>query len=210
MANTTYDDDELKKRLGQQTDYNEEYEAEEDEDYNDEPNDETDENVDDEADNDEACDEDSENETDGDDVEEETDEKYANTRDRDVADAKKAIRALRNLTTDDDESMPHNGRMKLSAIPGGDMLGGKWFRKQFWFIVMLAGMFIVYISNRYYCQQEMLETKALNDTLLDRRYKALTRSSQLKEKTRRSYIEETLVDTMLQTANTPSFNLKIE
>ena len=142
--------------------------------------------------------------------EDEETETYASTRDRDVADAEHALRALRDLTSDNDEQMPHNGKIKLSAILGGDMLGGQWFRKQFWFIVTLTAMLIVYISNRYYCQQEMLETKALSDTLLDRRYKALTRSSQLKEKTRRSYIEESLVDTTLQTANTPSFNLKIE
>ena len=90
------------------------------------------------------------------------------------------------------------------------MLGGHWFRQQFWFIVMVVGMIIVYVSNRYSCQQEMIETKVLSDTLLDRRYKALTRSSQLKEKMRRSYIEETLVDTNLQTSNTPLFYLKVD
>jgi len=46
--------------------------------------------------------------------------------------------------------------------------------------------------------------------LLDRRYKALTRSSQLKERTRRSYIEQNLPDSALQTAKTPSFNLPVE
>ena len=66
---------------------------------------------------------------------------------------------------------------KPSAILGGDMLGGQWFRKQFWFIVTLTAMLIVYISNRYYCQQEMLETKALSDTLLDRRYSPRAQAS---------------------------------
>ena len=77
-------------------------------------------------------------------------------------------------------------------------------------MVMLVGMAIVYVSNRYSCQQEMLETKVLSDTLLDRRYKALTRSSQLKERTRRSRIEESLVDTTLRTSITPSYNLRVE
>ena len=75
---------------------------------------------------------------------------------------------------------------------------------------MVLFMVIVYINNRYTCQQKMIEQRALNDTLLDRRYKALTRSSQLKERMRRSYIEEALTDTTLQTANTPSFNLKVD
>ena len=71
-------------------------------------------------------------------------------------------------------------------------------------------MLIVYVSNRYSCQQEQILTKVLNDTLTDRRYKALTRSSQLKERMRRSYIEESLVDTTLQTAVTPSFYLQVD
>ncbi len=133
-----------------------------------------------------------------------------NRGERDVADAKNALQALRTLTTDEDEPLERKGRITLASILGGDMLGGKWFRKQFWFIVMVVGMVIVYVGNRYACQQEMLETKVLSDTLLDRRYKALTRSSQLKEKTRRSNIEESLADSTLQTSSTPLYNLKVD
>ena len=75
---------------------------------------------------------------------------------------------------------------------------------------MLVAMTIVYVSNRYSCQQEMIQSKLLTDTLLDCRYKALTRSSELKERTRRSYIEKSLTDTTLQTSNTPSFNLPVD
>lgn len=128
-------------------------------------------------------------------------------------DKKKALKALRELTADEDNPVGMEGshtKITLSSILGGDMLGGRWFRRQFWFIVMVVGMLIVYVSNRYSCQQEMIQTKMLTDTLLDRRYKALTRSSQLKEKTRRSYIEDALTDTTLQTPNTPSFNLKVD
>lgn len=126
---------------------------------------------------------------------------------------KKALKALRELTADEDNPVgveEGHTKITLSSILGGDMLGGRWFRRQFWFIVMVVGMIIVYVSNRYSCQQEMIQTKMLSDTLLDRRYKALTRSSQLKEKTRRSYIEDALTDTTLQTPNTPSFNLRVD
>ena len=123
---------------------------------------------------------------------------------------KNALQALREITSEDDDGVDSHSKVTLSSILGGDMLGGQWFRRQFWFIVMIVGMLIIYVSNRYSCQQEMIETKVLNDTLLDRCYKALTRSSQLKERMRRSYIEETLVDTTLQTANTPSFYLKVD
>lgn len=125
---------------------------------------------------------------------------------------KKALRALRNLTSDDDnpEGEGEHIKITLSSILGGDILGGRWFKRQIWYIVMLVAMTIVYVSNRYSCQQEMIQSKLLTDTLLDCRYKALTRSSELKERTRRSYIEKSLTDTTLQTSNTPSFNLPVD
>lgn len=122
----------------------------------------------------------------------------------------KALTAFRNLTAEADNGVTGEKHVSLSSILGGDILGGRWFFRQFWFIVMVVGMLILYVSNRYACQHEMIEGKNLNDTLLDRRYKALTRSSQLKEKTRRSRIEESLVDTTLKTAVTPSFKLVVE
>lgn len=119
------------------------------------------------------------------------------------------LQALRDLTSDEDEVPEPHKRITLTNILGGDMLGGQWFRRNFFFMLMIVAMVVIYVGNRYGCQKEMIRTKMLTDTLLDRRYKALTRSSQLKEKTRRSYIEEALIDTTLQTANTPSYNLKV-
>lgn len=122
------------------------------------------------------------------------------------------LKAIRTLTADEDNAPTQTAHSKitLASILGGDILGGKWFRRQFWFIVMIVAMVIVYVSNRYSCQQEMIQTKMLTDTLLDRRYKALTRSSQLKEKMRRSVIEGSLADTTLQTANTPLFKVQVD
>lgn len=125
-------------------------------------------------------------------------------------DGQKALQAFRDLTADDDGNVGARSKVTLASILGGDILGGRWFRKQFWYMVMIVAMLIVYVSNRYSCQQEQILTKVLNDTLVDRRYKALTRSSQLKERMRRSYIEESLVDTTLQTAVTPSFYLQVD
>ena len=125
--------------------------------------------------------------------------------------AKETLEALREITSDEDRPSPSALRkLSLSAILGGDILGGKWFRKQFWFLMMIVVMLIIYVSNRYSCQQEMIERKALTDTLLYRRYKALTRSAELKERTRRSHIEESLTDTALQTPSTPMFNLNVD
>ena len=126
------------------------------------------------------------------------------------ADFRSTLRELRSFTSDESEDEYVNRKVTLATILGGDIWAGPWFRRQFVYIMMVLFMVIVYINNRYTCQQKMIEQRALNDTLLDRRYKALTRSSQLKERMRRSYIEEALTDTTLQTANTPSFNLKVD
>lgn len=56
----------------------------------------------------------------------------------------------------------------------------------------------------------MIDRINLSDTLLDARYKALTRSSELLERTLRSRVEESLADSTLRTPTTPPYLLKIE
>ena len=99
--------------------------------------------------------------------------------------------------------------MSLRTVLGGDILASGWFRRQFWFIVLVVVMCIFYISNRYACQKEMIESTKLEDTLLDRRYKALTISSQLKELTRPSVVEEHLSDTALKVSTDPIYSLPV-
>ena len=82
----------------------------------------------------------------------------------------KFLRAFRNLTSDEDKPGESGTRISLRSILGGDILSGEWFQKQIWYILMLVVMIIFYTSNRYACQQEILETNNLNVTLLDRRY----------------------------------------
>jgi len=127
---------------------------------------------------------------------------------RDRKNDAKAARALKKLVDDEDDNESIN--ISLRTILGGDILGGRWFRRNFWYLVLIAGMLVFYVSNRYYCQQEMIEGTRLRDTLQDRRYKALTLSGQLKELTRRSEIESQLADTTLKTATTTIYSLTVE
>ncbi len=117
--------------------------------------------------------------------------------------AREALEILKSLDEDEERV-----KVSLRTILGGDILTSGWLRKQFWFIGLITFFTIIYISNRYAYQQEMIETKKLSDTLLDRRFKSLTRSSQLLEKTLRSRVEEDLLDSTLQTAKSPSYVLK--
>ncbi len=120
----------------------------------------------------------------------------------------KARKAFRKLTDEEDDYARPN--VSLRTILGGDILGGRWFRKQFWYIVMVVIMCIIYVSNRYYCQQEMIEGTKLADTLKDRHIKALTAESQLKEMTSRSTVEEHLADTTLKPPVDRIYQLAVE
>lgn len=94
-------------------------------------------------------------------------------------------------------------------VMGGKYLIGDWLKHNIKFILFIIVLVLIYISNRYNCQQAMLEGKQLSDTLLDRKYKALTAHSQLLEKTLRSHIEENLTDSTIQ-APTEIFVIKNE
>lgn len=124
-----------------------------------------------------------------------------------VDEDRRARKALKELTRDEDGQVRTN--VSFRSILGGDILAGGWFRRQFWYIVMLVVMAIIYVSNRYYCQQEMITASRLTDTLADRRYKALTISSQIKEMTRRSVVEEQLPDSTLKTPTSPLLILPV-
>ena len=57
-------------------------------------------------------------------------------------DGQKALQALRDLTADGDGSVGSRSKVTLASILGGDILGGRWFRKQFWYMVMIVAMLI--------------------------------------------------------------------
>ncbi len=93
-------------------------------------------------------------------------------------------------------------------VMGGKYLTGAWIRHNIKYILLLIVMVLLYISNRYNCQQALIEGKQLSDTLMDRRYKALTARSQLLELTLRSNVEENLQDSTLHVPQKPIFVVK--
>ena len=66
-------------------------------------------------------------------------------------------------------------------------------------IVLCTFFAIVYITNRYSAEQEMIEIERLKTELTEMRYRALTRSSELTVRTRQSQ------DSVLQTPKEPPF-----
>ena len=62
---------------------------------------------------------------------------------------------------------------------------------------------MLYISNRYSCQRSLIEIDRLNKELLDAKYKALSSSSLLTEKSRESHILELLKANRDSTLHSP-------
>ena len=75
-------------------------------------------------------------------------------------------------------------------------------------LILLCTFFaIIYITNRYSAEQEMIEIEKLKTELTEVRYRALTRSSELTVKTRqadRKSLRQT-PDSVLQSPKEPPF-----
>jgi hypothetical protein len=101
-------------------------------------------------------------------------------------------------------------RSSLKSILGGDILATDFFRRQTKLFVLIMAFVIFYIHNRYAAQQQMIEIDRLKQELIDIKYDALTRNSELMEKSRQSRIEEYISEkeTELQTATNPPYLIK--
>lgn len=117
----------------------------------------------------------------------------------------RARKSFRQFITDDDGESPIN----LRSILGGDMFGGRRFRRQMWYFLMLCAMAVVYVANRYACQRAEIHREELTGELQDRKFKALTAAAELTEFSMRSNVEENLPDSTLQTATRAAYSLPV-
>ena len=101
-------------------------------------------------------------------------------------------------------------RTSLKNIIGGDILATDFFRRQTKLLVLIMVLILFYIHNRYACQQQMIEIDKLKKELIDIKYDALTRSSEMTEKSRQSRIEEYIAtkESDLQTSTNPPYLIK--
>lgn len=101
-------------------------------------------------------------------------------------------------------------RTALKSILGGDILDTDFFSRQAKMIVLVMVLILFYIHNRYAFQRQMIEIDTLQKVLTDVKYDALTRSSELMERSRQSRIEEYIATKKsdLQTSTTPPYLIK--
>lgn len=101
-------------------------------------------------------------------------------------------------------------RTSLRSIVGGDILATDFFRRQAGMLFLIMVLIIIYINNRYECQQQLIEIDNLKKELTDIKYDALTRSSELMERIRQSRIEEYIStrESDLQTSTNPPYLIR--
>lgn len=110
------------------------------------------------------------------------------------------------------EDLGSKKKISLKDILGGEILTGSTFRKQLGLIAICVFYIIIYITNRYQAQQELIEIEELKSKLEEQKYYSLTRSGEFTIKSRQSQIEKILKqspDSMLATPNEPPFIIKI-
>ena len=100
--------------------------------------------------------------------------------------------------------------MSIRSILGGDILANDFFKRQTRLLILIMVLTVLYIDNRYNSQLELIEIDKLKKELIDIKYDALTRSSELMEKSRQSRIEEYIStqESNLQTATNRPFLIK--
>ena len=109
--------------------------------------------------------------------------------------------------TPDGKPSTSGKKMNLKNIFLGDFLVNDFLRRQAKLLLLITVYTFIYIGNRYSVQQEMIEIDRLRKKLTDIKYDALTRSSELTERTRQSRIEEYVSSehSNLQTSTTPPY-----
>ena len=111
-----------------------------------------------------------------------------------------------------EEEASGSSSFTLRKILGGDILTAQIIRRQIWLVILIVLFVIIYISNRYNIQNDIIELDKLQKELQDTKYKALSTSSQITEKSRESNVLDMLKnnkDSVLHIATQPPYIINI-
>lgn len=100
----------------------------------------------------------------------------------------------------------------LRKILGGDILSASMVKSQVLLCLLVVVFIVVYIALRYQCQQDALTISRLENELKDAKYKALSSSSALTERSRESRVLEMLNahnDSTLHIADQPPYIINV-
>lgn len=111
-----------------------------------------------------------------------------------------------------EEEASGSSSFTLRKILGGDILTAQIICRQIWLVILIVFFVIIYISNRYNIQNDIIELDKLQKELQDTKYKALSTSSQITEKSRESNVLDMLKnnkDSVLHIATQPPYIINV-
>ena len=111
-----------------------------------------------------------------------------------------------------EEEASDSSNFTLRKILGGDILTAQIIRRQIWLVILIVFFVVIYISNRYSIQNDLIELSKLQTLLQDVKYKALSTSSQITEKSRESNVLDMLKnykDSTLHIATQPPYIINV-
>lgn len=122
--------------------------------------------------------------------------------------------ALKNAIEDQarEDERPLASNFTLKKILGGDIFSAHLLRNNIGLIVVVVLFIIIYISNRYSVQKDLIEIDRLQKELSDAKYRSLSSSSQLTERSRESHVLEILKtnkDSVLKISSRPPFIINV-
>lgn len=111
-----------------------------------------------------------------------------------------------------EDERPHSSNFTLRKILGGDILTAQMLRNNIGLIVLIVLFAVIYITNRYQVQKNLIELDKLKTDLDDAKYRALSSSSNLTEKSRESHVLESLSqgpDSTLKMSDRPPYIIQV-
>lgn len=117
---------------------------------------------------------------------------------------------IKEQATEDEAPLSRN--LSLGKILGGDILNTTFVRRQIWLFMLIALFMIIYVANRYSCQQDIIEIDRLQRELQDAKYKELSSTSQLTERSRESNVLNQLKnnkDSVLKIPSQPPYIINV-
>ena len=134
----------------------------------------------------------------------------ADTTEKRKTDVEATGESLEEIAREDERPMSSN--FSLKKILGGEFLQAKIIKQYKWLIVIIVGFMIVYVSNRYSCDQKRIQISKLNKELEEAKFRAMTTTSELTKISRESNVLQMLQnckDSVLHIPNQPPYIINV-
>lgn len=112
-----------------------------------------------------------------------------------------------------EEDHPNASQFTLRKILGGDILNARQVKAQVKLILLITFFLLIYISNRYSCQNAQIQIAKLEQQLQDIQKKSLSMSSELTELSRETNVLQQLKannDTTLKSLEKPPYYISVK